>query len=137
MFPRGGTPLYDALGYVIEKVGHRFASLNESERPEKVLFVIVTDGEENESRKFTSTQVKELIEQQTNVYSWEFVYIGANQDAWGVGSSIGVSTKNSAQYSSDSIAVCNMFAGLNDSTMKYRSTGNFAFSNSDYSTKTP
>ena len=48
---------------------------------EKVLFVIITDGEENSSRKYSTAQIKERIEHQKEKYGWEFVFFGANMDA--------------------------------------------------------
>jgi hypothetical protein len=55
--PRGGTALLDAVGRTINTVGAELATLPEEERPEKVLMVIITDGEENSSHEFTAEQV--------------------------------------------------------------------------------
>ncbi len=96
--PRGSTALYDAVGKAVTDVGIELNLLTEDERPEKVLVVILTDGEENASRKFTSEQVKELVKHQTDVYKWEFVYIGANQDVWAVGNTLGISASNITSY---------------------------------------
>ena len=53
----------------------------EDYRAEKVIFVIITDGEENSSRKYSAAQIKERIEHQKEKYGWEFVFFGANMDA--------------------------------------------------------
>jgi Mg-chelatase subunit ChlD len=89
----GMTALHDAVCKAIDTIGAEFAAMPEEERPEKVIFTIVTDGHENASRKFSLKDVKERIDRQTNEYSWEFVYLAANQDefeARRISSSMGV-----------------------------------------------
>jgi len=92
--PRGGTPLYDAIGQTIHATGKFLKDKPEAERPAKVVFVIITDGEENSSREFTQARVFELIKEQRDIYKWEFVFIGANQDAFAVGTALGVAGAN-------------------------------------------
>ena len=53
----------------------------EPERPGKVLFVVLTDGEENSSRRYSQMMIADRIEHQRKKYGWEFVFLGANQDA--------------------------------------------------------
>lgn len=96
--PRGYTALLDAVGKTIVSIGNDLSNTPEDQRPEKVLFVIITDGEENASKEYTADRVKELVTQQTNVYKWEFVYLGANQDAWSVGASIGIAKSGTSNY---------------------------------------
>lgn len=79
--PRGMTALYDAIGQTINAVGQRLANLPEQERPNKVLLVIMTDGFENSSREFNAARIGEMINHQRSLYRWEFMFIGANQDA--------------------------------------------------------
>lgn len=79
--PRGMTALFDAVGRTINSVGARLSALTESERPDKVLLVIMTDGFENSSREFNAAKVGEMIKHQRDVYNWQFMFIGANQDA--------------------------------------------------------
>ena len=80
--PRGMTPLNDSLAKLINETGARLASMDESDRPEKVLIVSITDGLENKSREHTKSSIKELISRQEGTYKWQFLYIGANQDAF-------------------------------------------------------
>ncbi|MEQ9716512.1 MAG: vWA domain-containing protein, partial [Candidatus Asgardarchaeum sp.] len=76
--PRGSTALLDAIGRTINAVSEKFDAAEEDERPERVLFVIVTDGEENSSREFTKDKVFELIEEKKTKNRWGFTFIGAN-----------------------------------------------------------
>lgn len=71
----GSTALNDAVCRGIDELGAFFAKMREEDRPEDVLFVIVTDGHENASRKFTSEDVKKRIVTQRDVYNWKFLFI--------------------------------------------------------------
>lgn len=86
----GCTALNDAVCQAIDEIGAEFAALPESERPGQVLVAILTDGEENASRRFTTADVKERIDRQTNVYSWKFVFLAANIDATETGAALGL-----------------------------------------------
>lgn len=77
----GGTALLDAIGRTMEKIRAVQKQTAEDYRAEKVLFVIITDGEENSSHKYSVAQIKERIEHQKEKYGWEFVFFGANMDA--------------------------------------------------------
>lgn len=96
--PRGYTPLLDALGKTIVNVGERFSSMKEEDRPDKVVFVVITDGEENASHEYKRETIKKLIEQQQSIYNWQFVYLGANQDSFTEAGSIGFSAQNVSNY---------------------------------------
>lgn len=99
--PRGGTALLDAVGRAIVEAGERIGKMPEADRPGLVCFVIVTDGEENSSKEFTKDQIKEKITHQTDVYKWQFTFLGANVDAFAMGSSLGVPLAQNAQYTGD------------------------------------
>lgn len=132
--PRGGTALLDAVGTTIKNVGSHLAKLQESERPEKVLVVIITDGEENSSHSYNWDQVKKSVEHQNKVYNWQFTYIGANQDAWSVGANLGIAQAASLTYAANSKGSANMFASLSNNTTMYRSVvncKNFTYDQSD------
>ena len=96
--PRGTTALLDSIGRLIGEAGQRLAALPEDRRPGTVVVGIMTDGMENASREWSHPRVKALIEQQTRDYQWQFLYLGADQDAIEVGASIGVSAANSVTY---------------------------------------
>lgn len=123
--PRGNTALYDAIGRTINEVGARLANTPECDRPETVIFAILTDGEENASREFNAAKIKEMIEHQAEKYSWSFVYLGANQDSVLAAGRIGIKSGNVANYSCDSITVQKTFRKMSEG-VSYR-TANTAY----------
>lgn len=87
--PSGCTAMYDGIGTAIDKVGEVLRDMPENQRPEKNLIVIMTDGEENSSREYQPSKVREMIKHQEDKYSWTFLYIGTDisntQDADRIG----------------------------------------------------
>lgn len=98
--PSGYTALLDAIGKAISEKGSELANLKEEDRPGRVMFVIITDGDENSSRFFTVEKIKEMIKHQTEVYSWDFTFLGANIDTFSTATSMGISTDKSLSFSS-------------------------------------
>ena len=96
--PRGSTALLDAMGRMITEAGAALAALPEDERPGSVVVAIMTDGLENASREWTHRAVKALVEQQSTAYAWQFLYMGADQDAIEVGHALGVSGDHAVTY---------------------------------------
>lgn len=72
----GMTRLYDGIGTAIDEVGKWLADKPEEERPSKNLIVIITDGGENSSYEYRLKDIKSRIKEQTNKYSWDFIYLG-------------------------------------------------------------
>lgn len=107
--PRGYTALLDAVGKTIKDVGARLSKQLEHERPSRVVFLIVTDGQENHSRKYSYSKVKEMVEHQKSQYSWQFIFLGANIDAFGVADDIGVGRGMSINYFASSRGVWNAY----------------------------
>lgn len=121
--PRGMTALHDAIGKSINIIGNRLSLLCEEDRPDKVFVAIVTDGLENASSGYTGPKVAEMTKHQQDHYSWEFVYLGANQDAIHVAKTFNISASNSMNFTSASGAFCQTSAFLTS----YRSTGKGSF----------
>ena len=121
--PRGGTPLYDAVGLTIVSTGEYLKSKGDAERPEKVIFVIITDGHENASREYQLAGVKEMIQHQTDLYKWQFVFLGAEFNTYDVGRAMGVSPDNVMRYAASGQGVNSMSASLGQNTRKYRAGG--------------
>lgn len=101
-FVRGCTALLDAVGKTISKIGNVQKNTTDSERAEKVLFVITTDGMENASREYSYAKVKSMLERQKERYGWEFIFLGANIDAVQTAARFGIEEDRAANYHADS-----------------------------------
>lgn len=99
--PRASTALLDAIGTTIDNLGSRLAAIPESERPGQVIVAILTDGIENSSVKFTWQDISRRILEQTNTYNWQFLFLGANQDAIATASKLSISAANASGYRAD------------------------------------
>lgn len=98
--PRGMTALYDAIGRTIDDVGGRLSKTPEGERPAHVIVAILTDGLENASSDYTSKRVRSMIEHQQSTYGWDFVYLGANQNAFAESQRMGINRESTRQWDS-------------------------------------
>lgn len=114
--PRSNTALLDAVGDEIERTGADLAQMPEDQRPARVLFVIVTDGEENASRHHTFATVTELINRQTNDYGWNFQYIGPEAGAW-QGERLGART---SKHSGRARGMTGAYKEMNESLKTFR-----------------
>ena len=128
--PTGGTAMYDAI----------HSTLVESEKDldpeEKVLCVIMTDGEENASREVNQEEVGKRIKQ-LEKKNWSFVFLGANQDAWIAGQKFGFSQANVATYNASTRGTKTAFHTVLSNTRAYAAsdatTNSSFFSSSDKS----
>lgn len=128
---RGMTAMYDAIGKTINEVGHRLSETPEQYRPGKVVFVITTDGFENASREFTRAKVKEMIQHQTEKYSWDFIFLGANIDSVQTAESIGIKADYAADYAYNQIGVSSLYCAVDAAVSSARSTGTVSASWAD------
>lgn len=125
--PIGGTALIDSMVRLIKEVGVELNELPEDQRPEKVLFITITDGEENSSREFTNQQLKEIVTEQEIKYNWQFTYLGANQDSFGVSREFGLANIKAMNYTADSAGIKSVFNKLSDASTRFRGAGGQSF----------
>ena len=119
--PSGITALYDAIGMSIIKAGNRFESMYENERPEKVIVVIYTDGEENSSREYRDVSViKNMIEEQKTKYSWEIVFMASNIDVQAASMNMGINLCSAAAYDATPGGILKGFQDTANATYGYR-----------------
>jgi Mg-chelatase subunit ChlD len=131
LVPRGGTALLDAMGRAINGFGHELASLPEERRPGRVVFIVITDGEENSSIEFTRDQVFKLVNEQKDKYNWDFVFLAANQDAIQTGASFGIGQGSSLTFATTNAGVYNTSQALSNYVTTYRSAGASSFTDAD------
>lgn len=123
--PRGFTALLDAIARTIIETGKRIAAMPEDQRPEKVIFVILTDGKENASQEYRGEagreKVFQMIGHQRDVYRWDFVFLGANQNAIEVASSLNISAGSTMTYAANSMGIKDAFSSVSNYTANTRS----------------
>jgi hypothetical protein len=87
--PRASTPLLDAFGRGINDLEASLGKLPEEAQPARVVFAVVTDGQENSSREFRKEQIEQMVREKTEKHDWQFVFLSADlaamRDAMGVG----------------------------------------------------
>ncbi len=121
--PRGNTALLDAIGTAITKLGALFAAQEESRRPSKIIIVIQTDGQENASREYTRTQIFDMITHQREKYAWEFLFLGANQDAIQEAGAMGIPLGGALTYATNAMATGASYDAVLRSVTTSRVTG--------------
>lgn len=125
-FVRGNTALLDAIGKTILHLKEiRFCGDTEKcvATLNKVLFVIITDGEENSSKEFNLEKVKKLIQEQTKA-GWEFLFLGANIDAISVAESVGIDSSKAVTYKADNAGTQKNYEVLSEVVKEVRSGKN-------------
>lgn len=100
---RGCTALIDAIGGAIHHIGNIHKYARPEDVPAHTMFVITTDGMENASRRYSSDEVKKMIERQKEQYGWEFLFIGANIDAVETARRIGIGRDRAVNYRADKL----------------------------------
>jgi uncharacterized protein YegL len=115
----GMTALLDAMGKAISMTEK--SVLLSPEVVEKVIFVITTDGEENSSREYSRQTIKDMVEYSRNSYGWEFLFLGANIDAFSAGQSLGI--LNTSQYTANDIGTQSLYRGVTNTVSGYINTG--------------
>lgn len=118
--PRGNTALLDAIGRAIVDTGSRMQSAG-NDCAEKVVFVIITDGHENASHEYNHDKVFEMISHQRDKYKWEFVFLGANQDAIKAATNLGMAGANAMTYAANSAGTQSAFLSTSSNLRSMRS----------------
>ena len=98
---RGCTALIDAIGGAIRHIGNIHKYARPEDVPEHTMFVITTDGMENASRRYSSDEVKKMVERQKEKYGWEFLFIGANIDSVETAKHYGIDADRAVNYHAD------------------------------------
>ncbi len=119
----GSTALLDAMGRTIHKIATAQKNTAEDYRAEKVMFVIITDGEENASRYYSSVQLKDMIRHQKERYGWEFIFLGANIDAVETAGRFGINADRAVDYVADSKGTQLNYRMMSESVAAFRQCG--------------
>ena len=120
-YVRGCTALLDALGGAIHHIGNVHKYAREEDRPEKTLFIITTDGQENSSTRYTYDRVKHMVERQKEKFGWEFLFLGANIDAIAVAGRFGIKADRAVNYHCDKEGTAINYRVLSETVSRVRS----------------
>lgn len=119
--PRGGTPLLDAMGQIIDAAGKQLAAIPLSNRPDKVVFVVITDGQENASHNFTKKDIRKKVSLQEKSYDWNFCFLGANLNSVDEARDLGMANLGSTgNFRPNSSSVVAMYANVSSNIANYR-----------------
>ena len=118
--PGGSTALLDAVGWTINSIGMRLTNTPEERRPGRVIIAILTDGEENCSREYDLARVAAMIEHQQEQYGWQFVFLGANMDAFASAKTLNIPVANAANFVNDAIGTQTAMRGMSATVTSLR-----------------
>ncbi len=118
----GCTALLDAIGDAIHHIKNVHKYIREEDKPEKTMFIITTDGMENASRKYSYNDIKKLINEKQKI-GWEFIFLGANINAYEEGSKFGISNDRVCEYVQNSEGVTKQYSRMNKAIYQMRCNG--------------
>ena len=127
--PNGTTALYDALGKTIKAMKTRIKKLEKKEKPDRVIFVIITDGEENSSRIYNKSKVFRMISKQEEK-GWSFIYLGANQDSFVEGGKMGIKKRKTMNYDGSTSGVLYAYSNISSYVTSFRQAKSSSDANS-------
>jgi hypothetical protein len=125
--PRGMTSLLDAIGKLVTDFGAELAAMPQERRPGRVIVVIQTDGHENNSKEWTLDTVRTLITEQREKYAWEFLFLGAGEDAIDVATGLGVAPGSALAYRASGTGHQAAMASMSTYVRRYRAGEDTAF----------
>ena len=118
--PRGGTPLLDATGLLIGRtMVDQSARIAAGLQAEDIIFVTITDGEENQSREFNLAHIRELVEKRTEE-GWAFIYLSAGIDAYADAAQMGIHSGDTQQWKRDGKNARLAFSSTSDAVSNMR-----------------
>jgi len=114
--PRGMTALYDAIGKSVKKLKKRIKHEIKNDEATAVV-VILTDGHENSSKKYTYKDIRKMIGKLEKSDNWTFSYLGATPDAVDIAKSLNIKKHNSMSFVKEDMK--GAFAAYNRSVNAY------------------
>ena len=119
-YAEGCTALIDAIGQAIHHIANVHKYARDEDRPEHTVFIITTDGMENASCRYSSDEVKQMVEKQKKEHGWEFLFLGANIDAVETAKHFGIGADRAVRFHNDQRGVQLNYATLSRTVGKLR-----------------
>lgn len=121
--PGGSTALLDAIGMTLHKIANAQKNTAEAYRADRVMVVIITDGEENSSREYDVRTIRKMIEHEKETHGWEFIFLGANIDAVQTASDFGISRGRAVSFVSDEEGTRLNYDAMAETAVHFRESG--------------
>lgn len=118
--PRAATPLLDAIGRGINDLEQRLAAMEPSQKPARVVFVIITDGQENSSREFLKYQIVKMLQEKQEHEGWQCVFLSADLDSINDALSYGFQAEATMSYDKSEKGAASVWASLSAKIANYR-----------------
>lgn len=133
--PRAATPLFDTMGRGINHLQETLDRMPEGDLPEKVVLVVITDGQENSSREFNKNQVTAMIKEKQEKAGWKFVFLSADLSAMEDAMTSGFAAASSLLFDKNAAGVGSVWNSISKSICGFRSglTGDVQFTDEDRS----
>ncbi|SHK68402.1 hypothetical protein SAMN05216582_11261 [Selenomonas ruminantium] len=122
-YARGMTALLDAVGRTVMDTVNRMDKDGVCPARRRVLFLIMTDGKENDSKEYSKADIKSMIETAAKEYNWNFIFMGANIDSVSEAQSIGIGADHAIDYDHNSSGVRQSFLRMDAAVTEMRETG--------------
>jgi Mg-chelatase subunit ChlD len=130
LVPRGSTALNDAVVKSLSSLEDRILKEGETDRPDKVVIVMITDGQENASQENQAEDARKAIERVTDKYDWEFLFLAADKEGFADGGAMMAGTKGKRlMYDKDDSR--GMSQAYSSAISDYRGGGKFDIGKSD------
>jgi hypothetical protein len=131
--PRSKTPLLDTIGRSIIDLELKLARMPTHETPDRIIFVVITDGKENASREFGRTQVNAMIERKQNTDGWQIAFLSADLGAIGEAVNLGVSTDTVMAFDKTAMGMTTSWNSVSSRVSAYRGSqaSSIAFTDED------
>jgi len=120
--PGGSTALHDAIYRAVTETAERIDGVEPAERPDNVIVVVLTDGKENASETHQE-RVREQVKVRREEHSWEFLFIGANQDAALTAESMGIDADKSLNMAHSGEGAQAAYESTSEQVREARQTG--------------
>lgn len=120
--PRGGTPLLDAMGQTINSFIERYDTTLDADKPGGVIFAIITDGGENDSKNFKKADVVQTIKDKTDALDWKFIYLSSDINAFDDAREYQFATQNTVSMKNTGKAFAKGVHTLNVFATSYRTS---------------
>jgi hypothetical protein len=115
--PRSKTPLLDAIGKGILDLERSLGEIKLKDQPSAIIFVVLTDGKENDSHEFSKAKVVEMIKAHPD---WQFVFLSADLDAMADARGVGIHEQSSLAFNRSAQGCKEVFDALSERTSDVR-----------------